>query len=114
MNIEVVLNIQTRFALFLWIELYCSVVYDLPVGCPGLCCLFQVHPPPNHDRLIQVYAVTLSIVGNFIAVWIITTIPSEFIDIEVFCIGIVWEIFLSTSIKSTSLIIPTLYSVPPP
>ena len=80
-------------------ELYGSIVHDLRIGWPCLCSLFKIHPPGNEKRLIQIYAVATHTIGKLIAVWIAFTIPGDLIDVEVFRIGIVWKVFLGSSIE---------------
>lgn len=82
------------------IKLYGSVIHDLRVRWAGLCSLFQIHPPENHKRLIQSYAVGSRTDGNLKAIWIAIAVPSNLVDIEVLRVGIVREVRLSSSVEN--------------
>ena len=89
------LQYPSSIALLFRIELYSSVIYDLRIGGSCLCGRFQIHPPSDEERLIQIYAVATHIIGKLITVRISIAIPGNLVDVEVFRVWIIWKVLLS-------------------
>jgi hypothetical protein len=90
---------QFFLLLLLRIELYGSIIDDLRVGRSCFCSLLQVASPCDEKRLIRPYAIATRTIRKLIAVRIIIAVPCDLIDVEVFRIGIVGEVLLSSSIE---------------